>query len=260
MPDFDTSVPHSARVYDYWLGGKDNFAADRAAGERALEAYPEIVFAVRANRAFLARAVRYLVAGAGVRQFLDIGTGIPTASNTHQVAQQIAPDCRIVYVDNDPIVLSHARALLTSTPQGACAYVDADLRDPDAILTAAAQTLDFARPVAVMLLSVLHLVPDDPEVGQIVARLMAACVPGSFLAISHPASDIDATQTAEVTRRLNQAQVAPAKMRDKSGVAQLLAGLDLVAPGLVRVPEWRPESELEAVSPAALWAAVARKP
>ena len=161
MPDFDTSVPHIARVYDYWLGGKDNFAADRELGERTLQAYPNLAFSVRANRAFLARAVRFLAAEAGIRQFLDIGTGIPTASNTHEVAQRIAPDSRIVYVDNDPIVLSHAQALLTSKPEGACAYLDADLRDPDKILVSAADTLDFTRPVAVMMLTVLQFAPDD---------------------------------------------------------------------------------------------------
>jgi hypothetical protein len=259
VPDFDTSVPHSARVYDYWLGGKDNFAADRQAGDRALEAYPDMVFSVRANRAFLARAVRYLVADAGIRQFLDIGTGIPTASNTHEVAQQAAPDCRVVYVDNDPVVLAHARALLTTTPQGKCHYVDADLRDPGTIMTAAAGTLDFTGPVAVMLLSVLHLVPDDTQARQIVAALMAGCPAGSFLAISHPASDIDGMQTAEATRRLNRAQVAPARLRDHAGVSSLFAGLDLVPPGLVRLPLWRPTSELEAASPGALWAGVAGK-
>jgi hypothetical protein len=236
MPDFDTSVPNSARVYDYWLGGKDNFAADREAGDRALEAYPDMVFAVRANRAFLARAVGFLAAEAGIRQFLDIGTGIPTASNTHQVAQAAAPESRVVYVDNDPVVLSHARALLTSTPLGACAYVDADLRDPGPILAAAAQTLDFTRPVAVLLLSVLHLVTSDDQARQVVGQLMAGCVPGSFLAISHPASDIDGEQTAEATCRLNQAQVAPATLRDQAQVASLFAGLELVPPGLVRVP------------------------
>ena len=156
MPDFDTRVPHIARVYDYWLGGKDNFAADRELGERTLQAYPNLVFSVRANRAFLARAVRFLVGEMGIRQFLDIGTGIPTADNTHEVAQQVAPDSRIVYVDNDPIVLSHAKALLKSTPQGACAYLDADLRQPGEILAAAADTLDFSQPVAVMLLTVLQ--------------------------------------------------------------------------------------------------------
>jgi len=260
MPEFDTSVPHSARVYNYWLGGKDNYAADREAAERALEAYPNIVFAARANRAFLARAVRYLVAEAGIRQFLDIGTGIPAAANTHEVAQDAAPDCRIVYVDNDPVVLAHARALLTSAPQGACAYLDADMRAPGAIMAAAAQTLDFARPVAVLLLSVLHLAPDDGEAAQIVGTLTAGSVPGSYLVISHPASNIDAEQTAEATRRLNQDQVAPARMRDKEGVARLFGGLDLVPPGLVRVSRWRPGSELEAASPGALWAGVARKP
>src|SRR5271169_70551 len=182
MPDFDTSVPHIARVYDYWLGGKDNFAADRELGERTLEAYPNLAFSVRANRAFLARTVRFLATDMGIRQFLDIGTGIPTAANTHEVAQRAAPECRIVYVDNDPIVLSHARALLTSKREGACAYLDADLRDPDKILASAADTLDFAQPVAVMLIAVMHFVGDDAEADAIVNRLMDACVPGSFLA------------------------------------------------------------------------------
>jgi trans-aconitate methyltransferase len=247
MPGFDTSVPHSARVYDYWLGGKDNFAADREAGDHALEAYPAIVLAVRANRAFLARAVRFLAAECEVRQFLDIGTGIPTAGNTHEVAQAAAPESRIVYVDNDPIVLAHARALLTSTPLGACACVDADLRNPGAILAAAADTL-----------SVLHLVTGDADAREIVGQLMYRCAPGSFLVISHPASDIDAGQTAEATRRLNQSGVAPAALRDREQVASLFAGLELVPPGLVRVPEWRPGSELEAETPGALWAGVAR--
>src|ERR1700723_4441646 len=156
MTNFDTSVPHIARVYDYWLGGKDNFAAARELGERTLEAYPNLVFSVRANRAFLARAVRFLSAEMGIRQFLDIGTGIPSANNTHEVAQSVAPDCRIVYVDNDPIVLAHARALLTSTPEGACAYLDADLKATGRILREAARTLDFAEPVAVLFIGVLH--------------------------------------------------------------------------------------------------------
>ena len=160
MPDFDTSVPHIARVYDYWLGGKDNFAADRELGERTLQAYPNLVFSVRANRAFLARTVRFLAAEAGIRQFLDIGTGIPTNNNTHQVAQAVAPEARIVYVDNDPIVLSHARALLTSKPEGACAYIDADVHDPDKILATAADTLDFSQPVALMLVAFMHFIGD----------------------------------------------------------------------------------------------------
>ena len=158
---FDTSVAHIARVYDYWLGGKDNFAADRAAAEQAIAAWPDIVLSVRANRAFLARAVRYLAGDAGIRQFLDIGTGIPAASNTHEVAQSVAPESRVVYVDNDPVVLTHARALLRSTSLGSLAYLDADLRYPDMILAEAAKTLDFKQPVAVMLLAVLQFVPDD---------------------------------------------------------------------------------------------------
>jgi S-adenosyl methyltransferase len=256
----DTSVAHPARVYDYWLGGKDNFAADREAGDRALGAYPNMVFAVRANRAFLARAVRFLAADRGIRQFLDVGTGIPTAGNTHLVAQQAAQESRIVYVDNDPMVLSHAKALLRSAPGGACGYVDADMHDPGAILAAAADTLDFAKPVAVMLLSVLHLAVGDGEAHKIVSELMAACPPGSFLTISHPAGDIDADQTAEATRRLNQSMPQQARLRDRAGVAALFSGLELVPPGLVRVADWRPESELQAASPAALWAGVARKP
>ncbi len=259
MPDFDTSVPHIARVYDYWLGGKDNFAADRELGERTLQAYPNLVFSVRANRAFLARSVRFLAANMGVRQFLDIGTGIPTASNTHQVAQRITPEARIVYVDNDPIVLSHARALLTSKPEGACAYLDADLRDPDKILASAADTLDFSQPVAVMLIAVMHFISDDAEASAIVNRLMGACAPGSFVTISHAASDIDAEQQTEMVRRLNQSVAEKATLRDRVGVTRLLDGLELVEPGVVRVAEWRPDSQLEAASPTGLWGGVARK-
>ena len=259
MPDFDTSVPHIARVYDYWLGGKDNFAADRKLGEQTLAAYPNLVFSVRANRAFLARAVRFLAAEAGIRQFLDIGTGIPTASNTHQVAQQVAPECRIVYADNDPIVLSHAQALLKSSPQGACAYLDAALRDPEGILAAAAHTLDFGQPVTVMLIAVMHFIGDDDEAAAIIRTLMAACVPGSFVAISHVASDIDTEQQTEMVRRLNQSVAEKATMRDLAGVTRLFAGYELVEPGVVRVAEWRPDSDLEAASPTGLWGGVARK-
>ena len=259
MPDFDTSVPHIARVYDYWLGGKDNFAADRELGQRTLEAYPNLAFSVRANRAFLARTVRFLAADMGIRQFLDIGTGIPTAANTHEVAQRVAPECRIVYVDNDPIVLSHARALLTSKREGACAYLDADLRDPDKILASAADTLDFAKPVAVMLLTILQFAPDD-EVGAIVGRLMDACAPGSFVTISHPASDLDAEPHGEMVRRMNESLTEKVTLRDRAGVARLFAGLELVEPGVVRVPEWRPDSDLAAASPTVLWGGVARKP
>jgi O-methyltransferase involved in polyketide biosynthesis len=260
MPDFDTSVPHIARVYDYWLGGKDNFAADRELGEQTLQAYPNLVFSVRANRAFLARAVRFLAGEAGIRQFLDIGTGIPTANNTHEVAQRIAPEARIVYVDNDPIVLSHARALLKSSKQGACAYLEADLRDPDAILAAAAGTLDFSQPVAIMLIAVMHFIGDDAQASAIISRLTAACVPGSYMVISHVGGDIDTDQQTEMVRRLNQSVAEKATMRDRAGVTRLFDGLELLAPGVVRVSDWRPNSDLEAARPTGLWGGVGRKP
>jgi O-methyltransferase involved in polyketide biosynthesis len=260
MPDFDTSVPHIARVYDYWLGGKDNFAADRELGEQTLQAYPNLVFSVRANRAFLARTVRFLAGEMGIRQFLDIGTGIPTANNTHEVAQRIAPASRIVYVDNDPIVLSHAKALLKSRPRGACAYIEADLRDPDTILAAAADTLDFGQPVAVMLIAVMHFVGDDAQAGAIISRLMDACAPGSFVVISHAASDIDAAQQTEMVRRLNQSVAEKATLRDQAGITRLFDGLELVEPGVVRVSDWRPDSDLEAARPTGLRGGVARRP
>ena len=259
MPDFDTSAPHNARVYNYLLGGKDNFAADRAAGERFLAAYPNVVHSVRANRAFLARAVRFLAADAGIRQFLDIGTGVPTADNTHEVAQRFAPDSRIVYVDNDPVVLPHAQALLKSNADGACAYIDADLRDPEKILAGARDTLDFTKPVAVMLVAVLQLIGDADDPAGVVARLMAACAPGSFLVVSHPASDLDAGLDA-ATRQFNQSGGERATNRDRAAVARLFDGFELVEPGVVRVADWRPVSELEAARHSAVWAGVARKP
>ena len=255
---FDTSVAHIARVYDYWLGGKDNFAADRAAAEQAIAAWPDIVLSVRANRAFLARVVRYL-AGEGIRQFLDIGTGIPAANNTHEVAQSVAPESRVVYVDNDPVVLAHARALLTSGPHGVTSYVDADLRDTGRVLSAAAGTLDFSRPVAVMLMAILQHVGDAENPYAIVATLLGALPAGSYLALSHPASDIEAEAQGEMAERLNQTMAEKVTMRDRAQVARFFDGLELVEPGLVRVPEWRPESELEARSPAGLWGGVGRK-
>ena len=201
---FDARVAHPARVYDYWLGGKDNFEADRIAGEATIAAYPAIRASARANRAFLARTVRYLAAEIGIRQFLDIGTGLPTANNTHEVAQAVAPESRIVYVDNDPLVLSHARALLTSSPEGVTAYLDADLRDTDRILKLAADTLDFSQPVAIMLLAILHYIPDLDQAQQIVARLVSGVPSGSYLVISHAASDISPHEMAEMFRRMNE--------------------------------------------------------
>jgi hypothetical protein len=259
-PDFDTSVAHIARVYNYWLGGKDNFPADRAAAEQAMAAYPNIALSARANRAFLRRAVRFLAGEAGIRQFLDIGTGIPTANNTHQVAQAVAPDARIVYVDHDPVVLTHARALLTSSEQGATAYIDADLRSPARILTDAAETLDFSQPVAIMLMAILqHISAEDDPYG-VVAELLAALPSGSYLTLSHPAKDIEAAQMADLSSRLNQLMAQSTTLRARDEVAAFFDGLELVQPGMVNAPQWRPETEEEASSPAALWCGVARKP
>jgi len=256
---FDTSVAHMARIYNYWLGGKDNFAADREAADMALQADPERAWSVRSNRAFLARAVRYLAGEAGIRQFLDIGTGIPTADNTHEVAQKVAPEARVVYVDNDPIVLSHAKALLKSTKQGACAYIDADLRDTGQILAEAAQTLDFSRPVAVMLIAVMQVVLEDEAAGRIVAELLDAVPPGSFLALSHPANDLGGPHRNEVRARMNQMMRSPVTGRNQEQVAKLFTGLDVLDPGVVVVSQWRPDSDLEVRMPAFLWGGVAGK-
>jgi hypothetical protein len=236
----DTSVAHPARVYDYWLGGKDNFAADREAAERVLAVTPGLRFRVRANRAFLARSVRYLAGEAGIRQFLDIGTGIPAASNTHEVAQSVAPDSRVVYVDNDPIVLVHARALLASDPQGSTQYVEGDLRDSGPILEAAADTLDFSQPVALMLLGIMHLIQDSEQPYRIVADLMHALPSGSYLALSHPAIDIHAAQ-AEAQRRYNERVSTPQTLRTREQVARFFEGLEMVPPGLTYVHAWRPD-------------------
>jgi SAM-dependent methyltransferase len=259
-PSFDTSVAHVARVYNYWLGGKDNFAADRAAGEQAIKAFPDIVLSARANRAFLARTVRFLAGEAGIRQFLDIGTGIPSANNTHQVAQSVAPESRIVYVDNDPVVLAHARALLTSDPAGATAYIDADLREPERILEGAARLLDFSRPVAVMLMAILQHLHEEDDPYRVVATLVDAVPPGSFLALSHPAKDINAEAMAKMAESLNKMMAEKVTFRDRPAVARFFDGLDLVEPGMVQASKWRPATEAEATSPAALWGGVARKP
>jgi len=258
--EIDTSVAHPARVYDYWLGGKDNFAADREAGDRVLEATPGLRERVRANRAFLVRAVRYLAAEAGIRQFLDIGTGIPSANNTHEIAQQVAPDSRVVYVDNDPIVLTHARALLAGRPEGSIQYIDGDVRDVASIIGAAAKTLDFTQPMALLLLGVLHLVQDAEGPYELVATLMDALPSGSYLVISHPASDIHPGQ-AEAQRRYNERVSTPQTLRTRAEVSRFFEGLDLVPPGLVYVHTWRPGPD-DIVPPngVSAYGGVARKP
>jgi trans-aconitate methyltransferase len=240
---FDTSVAHIARVYDFWLGGKDNYAADREVAERVIAAYPQVITSVQAQRAFLHRAVHYLVSEAGIQQFLDIGTGLPSANNTHEVAQREAPEARIVYVDKDPIVLAHARALLTSSQTGATDYIDADLREAGEILRQAEATLDFGQPVALILFGVLHCIPDQDDPAGIVAQLLAAVPSGSYLAIAHPASDIHASQIGAATSRANEAMAEPVTMRTYGEVSRFFGGLDLVDPGLVQLHRWRPGPE-----------------
>ncbi len=260
-PSLDASRPHMARVYDFWLDGKDNYAADRAVAEQVAAAYPDIRVAVRAQRAFLARAVHFLVTGAGIRQFLDIGTGLPSANNTHQVAQRAAPQSRVVYVDNDPIVLAHARALLTSSPEGATAYIDADLRDTPAILKRAADLLDFGQPVAVMLLGILQGIPDEEQPGAIIARLTDAVRPGSYLAISQIAGDVATDEVAEGVQRYNEQAVVPVAARTHAEVTRFFAGLELVEPGVVQVHRWRPASaDSDTDGDLAIYAGVGRKP
>ncbi|MGD0244368.1 MAG: SAM-dependent methyltransferase [Streptosporangiaceae bacterium] len=259
-PPFDTSMANQARIYDYLLGGKDNYAADRAAVDAVLKVAPELGFTARANRAFLGRVVRYLSAEAGIRQFLDIGTGIPTAGNIHQVAQAIAPESRVVYVDYDPVVLAHARALLTSHQAGATKYIDADLRDTDTILAQAARLLDFAKPVAVTMLMILHVIPDSDDPYAIVAKVMDALPSGSYLAVSHLGSELlhqEAKQGFEdiVSRTAQQQYIG----RSREQIWRFFEGMDLVESGLVRVEEWRPDPGAGEVGRSALWCALGRK-
>jgi O-methyltransferase involved in polyketide biosynthesis len=236
---FDTTTAHPARTWDYWLDGKNNFAADREAAEEAERALPSMRRIARADRQFLGNVVRYLAGEVGIRQFLDIGTGLPTADNTHEVAQRVAPESRIVYVDNDPIVLVHARALLISSPQGKCDYIDADLRDLDKILNRAVATLDFSRPVAIMLLGILLYVSDADDPHGIVARLLAAVPSGSYLAVSHGASDIDPQRSVDFTRIYNERSAVPFTLRSRAEVTRFFDGTDLIEPGLVQVHRWR---------------------
>jgi hypothetical protein len=260
QPAFDTSVAHQARVYDYLLGGKDNYAADRAAAESWLQVNPDTVFTARANRAFLGRAVRFLAAEAGIRQFLDIGTGIPTAGNTHHVAQAVAPAARVVYVDYDPVVLAHARALLTSRGAGKTNYIHADLRDTATILGKARELLDFTQPVAITLIAILHAIPDSDDPHAIVARLLDSVPSGSYLAVSHMGSDLIPPQTLEEMRaigsRMSQQQYSH---RTGAEVTRFFDGTDLVEPGLVRVEEWRPEPGSGDTRKSFIWSAVGRK-
>jgi S-adenosyl methyltransferase len=257
-PSFDTTVSHPARTYNYWLGGKDNYEADRVIGDQVMASVPGIRDIAQANRAFLRRAVEYLAGEVGIRQFLDVGTGLPTADNTHEVAQRIAPESRIVYVDNDPIVLAHARALLHSTPEGSTAYIQADARDPETILRDAAATLDFSQPVAVMLVAVLHFIPDSDDPCGVIARLLDGVGPGSYLTLSASTTDIDTAQMTRAASDFNAQRVAAQfHPRPRAAISRFFAGVDLIDPGLVPVNSWR--APAGPADPIPMYAGVGRK-
>ena len=261
--DINTDVAHPARVYDYWLGGKDNFPADRALAEHIMEAIPTMRTMAAANRAFLSRAVRYLAKEAGIRQFLDIGTGIPTSPNVHEVAQAVAPDSRVVYVDNDPIVLAHARALLTSQEAGETSFIGADLRQPKSILDhpTLMSTLDLSQPVAVMLVAVLMYFrdTDNPNPFEMVATLLEAMPPGSYLAITHPTADFNAEAMGGAVAAAERSGVTLVP-RNQAETEEFFAGLDVVDPGVTPVLSWRPDKPPDDPRSAYYWAGIARKP
>ncbi|MGC9541327.1 SAM-dependent methyltransferase [Streptomyces sp. UG1] len=242
-----TDVSHSARIWNYWLGGKDHYQVDEEVGDQILSFVPELPRSAVADRRFLARAVRFLAAEAGIRQFLDIGTGLPTANNTHEVAQRVDPSCRIVYVDNDPIVLAHAHALLTSAPEGATSYIEADVHAPEAIVEGAAATLDFERPIAITMLGVLNFVMDTDEAVTVVRRLMDAVPSGSHLVISHPTTEIDGEAMAAAVDYWNGQGSAPMTLRSHADLVRLFDGVEVLPPGIVSCSRWRPETTDEDV-------------
>jgi hypothetical protein len=261
--EIDTSVAHVARVYDWLLGGGANFAVDRAAAERAYAAWPGGIAKVRADalahRAMLGRVVRYLVREGGIRQFLDIGTGIPKQNNVHEVAQREAPEARVVYVDHDPIVLAHAHQLLRGNSEGATQYVFGELREPAKILEAAAKTLDFGQPVAVLLFGVLHFFDAAGDPAAVAGQLMAPLVPGSYLALSHLAADVSGDEMAETFRRLNEKLADTVVLRSRDEFGALFGGLELVEPGIVQLPDWWPEPDEPSAGPVPVWCGVGRK-
>ena len=253
----DTNVPHSARLWNFLLGGKDNFAADREAAQQVLVFLPELVQSARFNRQFLGRAVRHLAGEARIRQFLDIGTGLPSADNTHEVAQSVDPGARVVYVDNDPMVLVHARALLTSTPAGATSYLDSDVNQPEAILAGARETLDFDQPIAIMLLGILNFVTDDAAAARIVRTLTEAVPSGSYLVISHPTREVNPAAIDRAVAMWNNGGAAAMTTRGPDAIAAFFTGWELVEPGLVTCSEWRPDGN--DTTPCSEFAGVARK-
>ncbi|GGV42368.1 hypothetical protein GCM10010182_78850 [Actinomadura cremea] len=256
VPGIDTTVPQVARIWNYWLGGKDNFPVDREVGDRILRMLPDVARLARASRLYLNRVVWFLAAEAGVRQFIDIGTGLPTVDNTHEVAQRAAPESRIVYVDNDPMVLAHAKALLTSTPEGRTAYVHADLRDPERILRAAAETLDLEEPVALTLMGVLEFVTDDDEAYSIVRRLMDAFAPGSYLAMYDGTNVVHGAESDKIMEVWNASGNASLVLRSPEAIARFFEGLEILRPGVVPVTRWRPEHPADDVD---AYGAVGRK-
>ncbi|MET8946840.1 SAM-dependent methyltransferase [Streptomyces sp. NPDC004542] len=258
-PTIDTTVPHSARIWNYWLGGKDNYPVDEQAGDAYTAVFPGIVTIARSSRAFLRRNIAYLVSEAGIRQFLDVGTGLPTADNTHEVAQRLAPEARIVYVDNDPLVLTHARALLHSSDEGATAYIDADVTDPDRILAAAAETLDLSRPTALILSNILGHVADYDQARFVVDRLMGALPPGSYLSINDGSRGIDPV-FEQAQDSYNNSGAVPYNLRTVDVITSFFDGLELIEPGVVPVTQWRPEPGSPGPEIIAEHGGLARKP
>ncbi|MEV5824713.1 SAM-dependent methyltransferase [Spirillospora sp. NPDC052242] len=264
-PGIDPTKAHPSRRYNYWLGGKDNFSVDRESADTVASGFPTVALAARENRKFMARAVRYLARDAGIDQFLDIGTGLPSAGNVHEVAQSIDPAARIVYVDNDPVVLVHARALLTSSPEGRTAYIDADLREPAKILAAPelAATLDLTRPVALMLVAIMHFIVDEEDPYGLVAQLVGALPSGSHVVITHATGDHLTPEQYEEAVETNRLSGVPFALRTRAEFARFFDGLDLVDPGVTDVVEWRPDLPPEhrpRVEDVSMYCAAARIP
>lgn len=256
--EFTPAVAYSARVNNYWQGGKDHFAADRQAAELATDAFPGLPAAVRAGAGFRQRVIRYLT-GNGVRQFLDLGCGLPAGEPPHAMAQALAPESRVFYVDSDPMVITHAQALYTSTPEGDLGFLHADVRATSRVLDAAAGTLDFSQPVAIIMVSLLHLIPDDDEARTLLKTVVGAAAPGSYLVLVHPASDIRPEASGTMQSRLNNLVAQKRNYRDRAQVTAFFNGLTMVDPGVVQPPAWRPHSEDDAKIPTIAWSGVARK-
>ena len=263
-PDLRLDIPHSARMYDYFLGGKTNYEADREVARKTIEQFPNVAVGARENRLFMNRAARYLAAEAGVRQFLDIGTGIPTSPNLHEVVQQVDPACRVAYADNDPLVLAHARALMTGTPEGATTYVHADFREPAALLESAElhEVLDLERPVALSLVALLHFIPDSDDPHALVARYLDRLPSGSYLMLTHGTMEVLSAAAVEAVIKLYRANNIPLTTRSRAEVERFFTGLELVEPGIQPILDWRPDGTSVAPShnEAPIYGAVARKP